>query len=72
MTTIATLTELSQASLLRSMLEAAGIAAFLPDEAMSQLGPFTNGIRVQVADEDAEKAAPVVRDFWNPPAQESL
>jgi hypothetical protein len=26
-----------------------------------------NGIRVQVADEDAERATDVVREFWKPP-----
>ena len=70
MKTIETLSNLSQAFLLRSMLEAEGIAAFLPDETMSQLGPFTGGggIRVQVAEEDAARALPVVREFWKPSA----
>ncbi len=67
MKTIATLTNLSQAFLLRSLLEAEGIPAFLPDETVAQIGePFVQGVRVQVAEEDAERAEPVVREFWKP------
>ena len=63
MKTIATFTKPEQAHLLRMRLESAGIAAFLQDEQMVQMDIlFSNcigGVRVQVANEDAE----VAREF---------
>jgi len=64
MITIETLSSLSQAFLLKSMLEASGIPAFIPDEYTAQNGFFTGGIRVQVAAELAEQAKPIVAAFW--------
>ena len=54
MTTIATFNKPEDAHLLRMRLEAGGIAAFLLDEGVTQmeLGLFTGGVRVQVAEED--------------------
>ena len=54
MTTIATFNKPEDAHLLRMRLEAGGIAAFLIDENVAQLGRsfMTDGVRVQVADED--------------------
>jgi hypothetical protein len=67
MTTIATLYELSQAFLLRSMLEANNIPAFIPDENTIQtdwsLTHALGGIRVQVPDEFQEKAKSVLAEF---------
>ena len=54
MTTVATFNKPEDAHLLRMRLEAGGIAAFLCDENVAQLGwnLMTGGVRVQVADED--------------------
>lgn len=60
METIATFTKPEEAHLVRMRLEAAGIEAFVQDEAASQLGGFfsdaSGGVRVQVADEIADEA----------------
>jgi hypothetical protein len=56
--TIRTCRDLQEAQLIRSMLEAVGIDAFIPDEHFAGLYPVgvlnTNGVRVQV---DADVAA---------------
>ena len=58
--TIRTCRDLPEAELVRSMLEAGGIKAFIPDENAASLWPSqildTNGIRVMVAAEDAALA----------------
>jgi hypothetical protein len=64
MVTIETLSSLSRAFLLRSMLEASEIPAFIPDEYTAQNGFVTGGIRVQVAEEFVAQARPVVAAFW--------
>ena len=67
MTTIATLDNLTQAFLLRSMLEANDIPAFIPDENTIQtdwtLINAIGGIRVQVPDDFQEDAKLVLIDF---------
>ena len=51
---------LADAQVIRSLLEGSGIEAFLPDES-SMLPPDTlGGIRVQVLEEDAGRAAEVL------------
>ena len=58
--TIRTCKDLAEAELVKSMLEAGGIEAFIPDENAARLWApnalDTNGVRVQVAPEDAEMA----------------
>ncbi len=58
--TIRTCKDLQEAELIRSMLEAGGIKAFIPDENAASLWPSqvldTNGVRVQVAADDAPRA----------------
>ena len=58
--TIRTCRDLQEAQIIRSMLEADGIDAFIPDENVASLGPptmlDTSGVRVQVASDDAELA----------------
>ena len=58
--TIRACRDLQEAELIRSMLEAGGVKAFIPDENAASLWPSqvldTNGIRVQVAADDAELA----------------
>ena len=58
--TVRTCKDLAEAEIVRSMLEAGGINAFIPDENAASLWPSqvldTNGVRVQVAADDAELA----------------
>jgi len=59
MVTIRRYIDLSQAELDKSLLEAEGIRAFIPDESsVSTMGFATalGGVRLQVADEDRERA----------------
>jgi len=64
MVTVARCSEISQAMLLKSLLESEGIPAFVPDELTASNAPpytWSVGIRVQVAPEQAEAAAEVIR-----------
>jgi hypothetical protein len=58
--TIRTCKDLQEAELVRSMLEAGGVKAFIPDENAASLWPSqvldTNGVRVQVASDEAALA----------------
>lgn len=58
--TIRACKDLQEAQIVRSVLEAGGIQAFIPDENVATLYPAqvldTDGVRVQVAAEDAELA----------------
>ena len=58
--TVRTCRDVTEAELVRSMLEAGGIQAFIPDENVATLYPpqvlDTDGVRVQVAAEDADLA----------------
>jgi hypothetical protein len=58
--TVKTCRDLHEAQLVRSMLEAVGIEAFIPDENFAGLYPVTalntDGVRVQVDAADAEIA----------------
>ncbi len=58
--TVRTCRDVQEAQVIRSMLEAGGITAFIPDENAAGLYPpqilDTNGVRVQVAVEDAALA----------------
>ena len=66
--TICVCANLQEAEVVKSALEADGITAFIPDENMASIGPgaptMLEGIRVQVAVEDAERA----RQVLGPPA----
>jgi hypothetical protein len=65
MTTIAQFLKPEQAHLLRTHLEANGIPAFLIGEIVTQMECpiITGGVRVQVADEDAEAARRLLAAF---------
>jgi putative signal transducing protein len=58
--TVRTCRTLQEAQLVRSMLEAGGVEAFIPDENVAGLlvpdALDTDGVRVQVAAEDADVA----------------
>ena len=58
--TVWTCKDLAEAEIVRSMLEAGGINAFIPDENFASLGPWqalgTGGVRVQVPADAAERA----------------
>ncbi len=63
MTTIATCSSIDEAQLIKSLLDAAGIAAFLPEEMTANSAPqlvFGSGVRVQVEDEDAPEARRII------------
>jgi len=60
-TTVAECSTTDEAMLLRSLLADCGIAAFVPDElTVTYRGLVGPGIRVQVADEDAETARSII------------
>jgi hypothetical protein len=67
MVTIATTFLLDEALVIQSALEGSGIPSFIPDEFMAQneLPAITasGGVRVQVADENAEAARRVLAAF---------
>jgi hypothetical protein len=58
--TVRTCRDIAEAEIVKSALEAGGITAFIPDENAATLYPSqvldTNGVRVMVAAEDAERA----------------
>ena len=58
--TIRTCRDIQEAQILRSMLEAGGVKAFIPDENAAGLYPpqvlDTNGVRLQVRPEDLDLA----------------
>ena len=58
MTTIATCSNPAEAMLLKSLLEANDITAYVPDELTAQSAPHFSGsgIRIQVDDQNAEAA----------------
>ncbi len=56
MVTIKTYQNVGQASYAHSLLEAMGIHGFLHGEEAFQNAPVTDGIRLQVEEEDVEKA----------------
>lgn len=65
MITVAECTSVDEAQLVKSLLEANGINAILPDEFTAQaLAPLIlgRGIIVQVAEEDAETALALIAD----------
>jgi Putative prokaryotic signal transducing protein len=67
MTTIATPLSIDQAEIIRSVLEAHGIKAFIPDELTANNAPTylfaSGGIRVQVDDDDAGTARALIADL---------
>jgi hypothetical protein len=64
MITIANCSNLEEATQMKMLLESAGIAAFIPDEASAGMAPFQfmnpTGVRLQVAEEHAESAREVI------------
>lgn len=64
MHTVATLSELAHAQILKSALEDAGIPAFIPDELTAQNAPpylwASGGIRLQVPEDHAEAATALI------------
>ena len=64
MTTVTTCSNPAEAMLLKSLLEANGIPAFVPDELSAQTAPnfAGSGLHLQVADEHAETAQKVLQE----------
>ena len=65
MKTIANCINLDEAQSFKMMLDSAGIPSFLPDEASAGIAPHlfmtSSGVRVQVADENAEEAKSIIQ-----------
>ncbi len=75
MTTIAHCFNDAEAMLLKSLLEANGITAYVPDELAGQslVLHFTgSGLRIQVEDEDAEAARKILAEAENHEPDEEL
>ena len=67
MITVARYGDVNKALRLKMTLEALGIRAFVPDELTATNAPYRfltdpSGVRVQVAEEDAETARQVISD----------
>jgi hypothetical protein len=58
---------LPDAQVVQSLLEGSGIKSFLPDELTVQMywlwANAIGGVRVQVSEDDVERAAEVLREF---------
>ena len=67
MTTVATCSNPAEAMLLKSLLEANDISAYVPDELTAQSAPHFSGsgIRVQVDDAHAETAKRLLEEAAN-------
>lgn len=72
MTTIATCSNPAEAMLLKSLLEANDITAYVPDELTAQSAPHFSGsgIRIQVDDQNADTAKRLLEDAENSTADE--
>jgi hypothetical protein len=60
MKTVAECPTSDEARLVQSLLASFDIAAYLPDERSVAYPPIITGVRVQVADEDAESARTIL------------
>ena len=67
MTTVATCSNPAEAMLLKSLLEATDITAYVPDELTAQSAPHFSGsgIRIQVDDQHADEAKRLLEDAGN-------
>jgi len=72
MTTLTTCSNTAEAMLLKSVLEANGITTLVPDEltAQSALHYTGSGIRLLVAEEDAETARKILAEVAEPTDEE--
>ncbi|HXN35219.1 MAG TPA: DUF2007 domain-containing protein [Opitutaceae bacterium] len=60
MKTVAECSSVDEALLLRSLLEDCGVRSSVPDELTVPFRGQAGGVRLQVADEDAETAARII------------
>lgn len=60
--TVAVTEQSHQAEMLKNLLSNEGIESFIQDEIIGSFIPFAVGIRLQVAETDAEKAKQVLSD----------
>ncbi len=72
MTTVTTCSNPAEAMLLKSLLEANGIPAFVPDELSAQTAPnyAGSGLHLQVADEQVEAARQLLAEAQQSTADE--
>ncbi|MDB6147543.1 MAG: hypothetical protein JWO45_1207 [Spartobacteria bacterium] len=71
MITVANCYDLNEALRLKMALDAANISSFIPDEATAQNAPYVfiatgAGVRLQVADKDAEEARKIIQREQQP------
>lgn len=66
MTTVANCFNIVEVQSLRIALDAHGIESFVPDENMATVAPYMftigSGVRLQVAEEDAERATELIAE----------
>ncbi|MDR1861218.1 MAG: DUF2007 domain-containing protein [Bacteroidales bacterium] len=64
--TVLTVTYLSELAVIRGLLEAEGIASYVPDEFTVTAQPFyadaIGGVKLQVHEDDRERALTIIRD----------
>ena len=72
MTTLTTCSNPAEAMLLKSMLEANGIPAFVPDELSAQTAPnfAGSGLHLQVADEHLATAKKILEEAQAPSGED--
>jgi hypothetical protein len=61
MVTVRTCSDLAQAEVLKSLLEGSGVTAFIPDEDSVLWESALGGIRLQVAEEDVDRANDIIQ-----------
>ncbi|MCP4848392.1 MAG: DUF2007 domain-containing protein [Verrucomicrobiaceae bacterium] len=66
MRTVANCLNISQAQSIQIRLDANGIKSFIPDETVATVAPYLfatkSGVRVQVCEEDEERAKTLIND----------
>ena len=68
MKTVANCLNLGEAQHFKTVLDAAGIPSFIPDELSAGIAPHhfytsSSGVRLQVADENADEAEGLIKDL---------
>ena len=68
MKTVANCLNLGEAQHFKTVLDAAGIPSFIPDELSAGIAPHhfytsSSGVRLQVADENADEAEGIIKDL---------
>lgn len=74
MKTVKKCIDIQEANRFKMTLDAAGIESFIPNEHSATVAPFAffagGGVKLQVTEENFEKALEVLKDFELPPEEE--